>query len=182
MLKSICRGISSRTPCKRRRGHHYPMTSPSDFYYGFGSMVRIPSPDPQNMEGLHKLFFLRLSFYLQGLPVTLLASTSITKHIFHTINLGARLPKLYYVRFHRRLLLSPYLGTHVRHLRLVDVSEDDDAHEISWITHPRAPISRTLGFLLNLRSFGSSFNSTEQIGTVCRMKLRRLLVCLGWRM
>jgi hypothetical protein len=26
--------------------------SPSDFYYGFGSMIRIPSPDSQNIEGL----------------------------------------------------------------------------------------------------------------------------------
>jgi len=27
-------------------------SSPSDFYYGFGSRLRIPSPDPQNIEGL----------------------------------------------------------------------------------------------------------------------------------
>jgi len=28
----------------------YP--SPSDFYYGFGSRLHIPSPDPKNIEGL----------------------------------------------------------------------------------------------------------------------------------
>jgi hypothetical protein len=26
--------------------------SPSPFYYGFGSTLRIPSPDPQSIEGL----------------------------------------------------------------------------------------------------------------------------------
>jgi len=46
-----------------------PYAPPNDFYYGFGSMLRIPSPDPQNNEGLaiyHKLFFLD-SFHFQGL-------------------------------------------------------------------------------------------------------------------
>jgi hypothetical protein len=83
------------------------------------------------------------------------------KHIFHTIDLGSRLPKLYYVRFHRLLVSNPYLGTHVRHLRLVDEFEDDDANELLWITDPREPISQTLGFLPNLRSFGLSFNSND---------------------
>jgi hypothetical protein len=83
------------------------------------------------------------------------------KHIFHTIDLGPRLPKVYYVRFHRLLVSNPYLGTHVRHLRLVDEFEDDFANGISWITHPRAPISQTLGFLPNLRSFGLSFGSND---------------------
>ena len=83
------------------------------------------------------------------------------KHIFHTIDLGARLPRgVYYVRFHRLLLSNPYLGTHVRHLRLVDNCEDDFANGISWLTHLSTPISRTLGFLPNLRSFGLNFNST----------------------
>ena len=41
------------------------------------------------------------------------------KHIFRTIDLGARLPRgLYYVHFYRLLLLNLYLGTHFRHLRL----------------------------------------------------------------
>jgi hypothetical protein len=83
------------------------------------------------------------------------------KHIFHTIDLGARLPRgVYYARFHRLLLSNPYLGTHVRHLRLVYNCEDDLANGISWHTHLRTPISRTLGFLTNLRSFGLSFNSS----------------------
>ena len=46
-----------------------PYAPPNDFYYGFGSMLPIPSPDPQNIEGLaiyHKLFFLD-SFHFQGL-------------------------------------------------------------------------------------------------------------------
>jgi len=82
------------------------------------------------------------------------------KHIFHTIDLGARLPRgVYYVRFHRLLLSNPYLGTHVRHLRLVDNCEDF-ANGISWLTHLSTPISRTLGFLPNLHSFGLNFNST----------------------
>jgi hypothetical protein len=83
------------------------------------------------------------------------------KYIFHTIDLGARPPTgLYYVRFHRLLLSNPYLGTHVRHLRLVDNTEDGFANGISWLTHLRTPISRTLGFLPNLRSFGLCFIST----------------------
>ena len=56
---------------------------PNDFYYGFGSMLRIPSPDPQNIEGLpiyHKLFFLDLSFCFQWL-VNSLASTAIAARI-----------------------------------------------------------------------------------------------------
>ena len=83
------------------------------------------------------------------------------KQIFHTIDLGSHLPKPYYLRFHRLLVSNPYLGTHVRHLQLVDEFEDDDANEISWIMHPRAPISQTLGFLPNLRSFGLNFNSND---------------------
>jgi hypothetical protein len=51
------------------------------------------------------------------------------KHLFQTIDLDARRPRgLYYVRFHRLLLSNPYIGTHVRHLRLVDDSEDDFAN------------------------------------------------------
>jgi hypothetical protein len=56
---------------------------PSDFYYGFGSMLRIPSPDPQNIEGLpiyYKLFFLDLSFCFQWL-VNPLPSTAIAARI-----------------------------------------------------------------------------------------------------
>lgn len=44
---------------------------PSDFYYGFGSMLRIPSPDPQNIEGLpiylKFILFLRLIFLFSGI-------------------------------------------------------------------------------------------------------------------
>jgi hypothetical protein len=56
---------------------------PSDFNYGFGFVLRIPSPDPQNIEGLpiyHKLFFLASSFYFQGL-VNPLVSTAIAAKI-----------------------------------------------------------------------------------------------------
>lgn len=48
----------------------------------------------------------------------------------------------------------------MRHLRLVDDSEDDFANGHSWLTHLRTPLSRTLGFLPNLRSFTLNFNST----------------------
>ena len=34
------------------------------------------------------------------------------------------------------------------------------ANGISWLTHVKTPISRMLGFLLNLRSFGLCFNYT----------------------
>ena len=64
------------------------------------------------------------------------------------------------MRFHRLLVSNPYLGTHVRHLRLVDNTEDGFANGISWLTHLRTPISLTLGFLPNLRSFWLSFIST----------------------
>jgi hypothetical protein len=68
----------------QQNSSHAPQTTsssyapPSDFYYGFGSTLRIPSPDPQNIEGLpmyHKLIFWGSLFYFQGL-VTLLASTA----------------------------------------------------------------------------------------------------------
>jgi hypothetical protein len=81
------------------------------------------------------------------------------KHIFHTLDLARG---AYFVRFHHHLLLNPYLGTHVRRLRLVDNYEDDFSNRISWLTHVRTLISRTLGFLPNLRSFGLSFNSTGE--------------------
>jgi hypothetical protein len=51
--------------------------------------------------------------------------------------------------------IEPYLGTHVRHLRLVDNTKDGFANGISWLTD-----LRTLGVLPNPRSFGLSFNST----------------------
>ena len=85
------------------------------------------------------------------------------KHIFHTIDLGARPSTgVYYVRFHRLLQSNPYLETHVRNLRLVDNTEHGFSNGISWLTHVRTPISRTLGFLPNLRSFGLCFNYTGE--------------------
>ncbi|KIM49915.1 hypothetical protein M413DRAFT_439045 [Hebeloma cylindrosporum] len=85
------------------------------------------------------------------------------KHIFHTIDLDVRRPRaVHYLRFHRLLQSKPHLGAHVRRLRLVDDSKEDFAHGFSWMTHPRTPISRTLGFLSNLRSFELSFNSTGE--------------------
>ena len=106
-----------------------------------------------------------------GLKDSTLSSCALTsrafvfpsqKHIFHTIDLGARPPTgVYPVRFHRLLVSNPYLGTHVRHLRLVDNTEDGFSNGISWLTHLRMPIlSLTLGFLPNLRSFELSFIST----------------------
>ena len=105
-----------------------------------------------------------------GLKASTLSSCALTsrafvfpsqKHIFRTIDIGARSPTgVYYVRFHRLLVSNPYLGTHVRRLRLVDNTEDGFANGISWLTHVRTPISRTLGFLPNLRSFGLCFNYT----------------------
>ena len=42
--------------------------SPSDFYYGFGSRLCIPSPDPQNIKGLpaFKSIFLVLIVLFSG--------------------------------------------------------------------------------------------------------------------
>jgi len=89
-----------------------------------------------------------------------LSSCSLTSRTFvfpprttlHTIDLGAcqALPTKG----------NLYLGTHVRHLRPVDNCEDDFSNGILASLHPRLPISRTLGFLPNFRSFGLSFDST----------------------
>jgi hypothetical protein len=65
------------------------------------------------------------------------------KHIFHTIDLVSG---VYYARFHHLLLSNPYLGTHVRRLRLIGDFEDDFSNVISSLTHLR-----------NLRSFGLRF-------------------------
>ena len=98
------------------------------------------------------------------------------KHIFCTIDLGARPPTgVYYVRFHRLLLSNPYLGTHVRHLRLVDNTEDGFSNGISWLT---VPDLRTLGFLPNLSSFGMinvkfSFKDNKSIKPSKRMRLAK---------
>ena len=103
---------------------------------------------------------------LETTSTSILSSCSLTfvfpsqKHIFHTIYLAKA---AHYVRFHRLLLLNQHLGTHVRRLRLVDGPEDGSADGISWLTHLRMPISRTLGFLPNLRSFGLDFNSVGEI-------------------
>jgi hypothetical protein len=80
------------------------------------------------------------------------------KHIFHTIDLARR---VYYARFHRLLLLNPYLGTYVRHLKLVGDPEDDFPNGTSSLTHLRSPLSLILGFLPNLLSFGLTFNLTN---------------------
>jgi hypothetical protein len=74
------------------------------------------------------------------------------KHIFHTIDLVSG---VYYARFHHLLLLNPYLGTHVRRLRLIGASEDDFSNVISSLTHLR-----------NLRSFGLLFTGRAEWGSV----------------
>jgi hypothetical protein len=80
------------------------------------------------------------------------------KHIFHTIDLARG---VYYARFHRLLLLNPYLGTHVRHLKLVGDPEYDFPNGFLGLTHLRTPLSPMLGFLPNLLSFGLTFNLTN---------------------
>ena len=50
----------------------------------------------------------------------------------------------------------------MRRLRLVYNCEDDFSNGISWLAHVRTPISRTLGFLPNLRSFGLRSNATGE--------------------
>ncbi|KIM49912.1 hypothetical protein M413DRAFT_6732 [Hebeloma cylindrosporum] len=47
---------------------------------------------------------------------------------------------------------------HIFHTIDLKSRDEDFAHGYSWMTHPRTPISRTLGFLPNLRSFALSFN------------------------
>ena len=72
-------------------------------------------------------------------------SSFLLRNTFYTIDLGARPPTgVYYVRFHRLLVSNPYLGTHVRRLRLVDNTEDGFSNGILWLTHVRTPISRTM--------------------------------------
>jgi hypothetical protein len=96
-----------------------------------------------------------------GLKASTLASCALTsrafvfpsqKHIFHTIDLVSG---VYYARFHLLLLLNPYLGTHVRRLRLIDDPEDDFSNVISSLTHLR-----------NIRSFGLSFAPRTEWGSV----------------
>jgi hypothetical protein len=119
-----------------------------------------------------------------GLKESTLSSCALTscafvfpsqKHIFCIIDLSARPPTgVYYARFHRLLLSNPYLGTHVRHLGLVDNTEDSFANGISWLTD-----LRTLGFLPNLRSFGLGFNSTRENWEI--KGGRALVVFSRWR-
>ena len=78
-------------------------------------------------------------------PPALLSSP--LRNTFHTIDLGARLLRgVYYVLDYVHLLLSSlYLGTHLRHLGLVEICEDDFSNGISPSRQLRTPISRMLG-------------------------------------
>jgi hypothetical protein len=49
--------VNTQMNCQRNSSEAPQTTSssyalPSDFCYGFGSTLRIPSPDPQNIEGI----------------------------------------------------------------------------------------------------------------------------------
>jgi len=89
-------------------------------------------------------------------------SSSHLKNTYSTLSISQEEHISSASRLQHHLLSNPYLGTHVRRLRLSDNCEDDFANGISWLTHVRTPISRTLGFLPNLRSFGLNFNSTGE--------------------
>ena len=71
--------------------------------------------------------------------------------------------------------LEPISQDRVRRRRLVGDSEDNFSNGISWLAHLRTPISRAIGFLLNLCSFSIPPGAGE---TRTYESRRPLVVCV----